>query len=75
MELLDESLTTMLERSQRPLAYFAEVNICHDIALAVTYLHSNDLSSNNVLVIAKSRAKVTDFRMFKLAGKGPKVQP
>ena len=69
MELLDESLTKMLER---PLAYFTEVNICHDIALAVAYLHSNniihrDLSSNNVLVIAKSRAKVTDFGMSKLA--------
>ena len=82
MELLDESLTKMLERSQRPLAYFAEVNICHDIALAVAYLHSNniihrDLSSNNVLVIAKSRAKVTDFGMFKLAqpGAAPTMTP
>ena len=76
MELLDESLTKMLERSQRPLAYFAEVNICHDIALAVAYLHSNDiihrdLSSNNVLIMAKSRAKVTDFGMSKLAGAAP----
>ena len=80
MELLDESLTKMLERSQRPLAYFAEVNICHDIALAVSYLHSNDiihrdLSSNNVLVIAKSRAKVTDFGMSKLAGAAPTMTP
>ena len=80
MELLDESLTKMLERSQRPLAYFAEVNICHDIALAVAYLHSNDiihrdLSSNNVLVIAKSRAKVTDFGMSKLAGAAPTMTP
>ena len=80
MELLDESLTKMLERSQRPLAYFAKVNICHDIALAVAYLHSNDiihrdLSSNNVLVIAKSRAKVTDFGMSKLAGAAPTMTP
>ena len=80
MELLDESLTKMLERSQRPLAYFAQVNICHDIALAVAYLHSNDiihrdLSSNNVLVIAKSRAKVTDFGMSKLAGAAPTMTP
>ena len=79
MELLDESLTKMLEHS-RPLAYFAEVNICHDIALAVAYLHSNDiihrdLSSNNVLVIAKSRAKVTDFGMSKLAGAAPTMTP
>ena len=80
MELLDESLTKMLERSQRPLAYFAEVNICHDIALAVAYLHSNDiihrdLSSNNVLIMAKSRARVTDFGMSKLAGAAPTMTP
>ena len=80
MELLDESLTKMLERLRRPLAYFTEVNICHDVALAVAYLHSNniihrDLSSNNVLIIAKSRAKVTDFGMSKLAGAAPTMTP
>ena len=73
MELLDESLTKMLERSQQSLAYCIEVDICHDIALAVAYLHSNgiihrDLSSNNVLITAGRRAKVTDFGMSKLAG-------
>ena len=52
MELLDESLTKMLERSQQSLAYCVQVDICQDIALAVAYLHSNDiihrdLSSNN----------------------------
>ena len=46
-------------------------NNCHDTALALSYLHSNhiihrDLSSNNVLLIAGSRAKVTDFGMVKL---------
>ena len=76
MELLDESLTKMLERSQQPLAYRVQVDICHDIALAVAYLHSNDiihrdLSSNNVLIIAGRRAKVTDFGMSKLAGAAP----
>ena len=73
MELLDESLTEMLERSQQSLAYCVQVDICHDIALAVAYLHSNDiihrdLSSNNVLIIAGRRAKVTDFGMSKIAG-------
>ena len=71
MELMDESLTPFLERSHKPLPYHTEVNLCHDIALALSYLHSNgivhrDLSSNNVLLIAGSRAKVTDFGMVKL---------
>ena len=80
MELLDQSLTKMLEHSQRSLAYYVQVDICHDIALAVAYLHSNDiihrdLSSNNVLIMAKSRAKVTDFGMSKLAGAAPSMTP
>ena len=71
MELMDESLTQFLEQSHKPLPYHTEVNICHDIVLALSYLHSNgivhrDLSSNNVLLIAGNRAKVTDFGMAKL---------
>ena len=72
MELMDESLTQFLERSQEPLPYHTQVNICGDIVLALAYLHSNDiihrdLSSNNVLMIgAGNRAKVTDFGMAKL---------
>ena len=70
MELMDQSLTLFLKQSLEPLPYYTEVNICHDIALALSYLHSNgivhrDLSSNNVLLIAGSRAKVTDFGMVK----------
>ena len=71
MEVMDESLTRFLERTQEPLPYHTEVNLCHDISLALSYLHSNgivhrDLSSNNVLLMAGSRAKVTDFGMVKL---------
>ncbi len=71
MELMDESLTHFLENSQEPLPYHLEVNLSHDIALAMDFLHSRtivhrDLSSNNVLLIAGSRAKVTDFGMSKL---------
>ena len=80
MELLDESLTKMLECSPQSLAYYIQVDICHDIALAIAYLHSNniihrDLSSNNVLIIAGRRAKVTDFGMSKLAGAAPTMTP
>ena len=71
MELMDDSLTKFLEQSQEPLSFHIQVNICHDIALALAYLHANDiihrdLSSNNVLLIgAGNRAKVTDFGMAK----------
>ena len=71
MALMDDSLTHFLERFQESLPYHTQVNICHDIALALAYLHSNailhrDLSSNNVLLIgAGNRAKVTDFGMAK----------
>ena len=76
MELMDESLTSFLEHSQLKLPYHLEVTISHDIALALSFLHSNgiihrDLSSNNVLMIGNSRAKVTDFGMAKLASENP----
>ena len=72
MELMDDSLTQFLEQSQEPLPYYTQVNLCHDIALALSYLHSNgivhrDLSGKNVLLIGHgNRAKVTDFGMAKL---------
>ena len=78
MELCDESLTAFLERSPGPLSYHVQVNICHDIALALVYLHSNglihrDLTGNNVLIMTGSRAKITDFVMFKLASVNPRM--
>ena len=81
MELMDESLTKFLERSTATIFYHSQLNICHDVALALAYLHSNsiihrDLSSNNVLLIgAGSRAKVTDFGMFKLIDMNPRMTP
>ena len=79
MELMDDSLTHFLEQSEEPLAYHVQVNISHDIALAVAFLHLNrivhrDLSSNNVLLIgAGIRAKVTDFGMSKLTELNPRM--
>ena len=80
MELMDESLTRFLEQSKERLPYHTQVDLCHDIALALAYLHSNgiihrDLSSNNVLLIAGSRAKVTDFGMSKLIDSNPRSTP
>ena len=75
MELLDTSLTALLEESPSspPLPFHTEVNLCHDVSLALAYLHSNDiihrdLSSNNVLLTKERKAKVTDFGMCKLMG-------
>ena len=81
MELCDESLTAFLERSPGPLSYHTvlpQVNIGHDIALALVYLHSNglihrDLTGNNVLMIAGIRAKITDFGMSKLVRVDPRM--
>jgi len=81
MELMDSSLTRFLEQSEEPLPFHVQVGLCHDIALALTYLHSNgiihrDLSSNNVLLIGSGyRAKVTDFGMSKLADVNPRMTP
>ena len=75
MELCDESLTAFLERSPGPLSYHIQLNICHDITLALVYLHSNRLIHRDltVLMIAGTRAKITDFGMSKLATVNPRM--
>ena len=78
MELMDASLTHFLETSSQPIPYHIQVNVCHDIALALSFLHSNgiihrDLSSNNVLLIGNVRAKVTDFGMARLGDQNPRA--
>ena len=72
MELMDENLTAFLKRHQGQLPYNIQVDICSDVTQALAYLHSNniihrDLSSNNILIFAGRRAKVSDFGMSKLA--------
>ena len=78
MELMDKSLTHFLESSPHPIAYHIQANICHDITLALSFLHSNgiihrDLSSNNVLLRGNILAKVTDFGMAKLGDLNPQA--
>ena len=68
MELMDGNLTMLLENPENNIPFRTQVNICHDIAQALSFLHSNDiihrdLSSNNILMIGDRRAKVTDFGM------------
>ena len=78
LELMDDSLTHFLEGSPQPIPYYIQVNICHDITLALSFLHSNkivhrDLSSNNVLLIGNVRAKVADFGMARLGDINPQA--
>ena len=78
MELMDDSLTHFLESSPQPTSYHIQVNICYDVILALSFLHSNgivhrDLSSNNVLLIGNVRAKVTDFGMARLGDQNPRA--
>ena len=79
---MDESLTSFVERAEKagraPLPLHVQLNICHEIALALRYLHQNDiihrdLSSNNVLSLGGKRFKVTDFGMSKLINSGTNV--
>ena len=80
MEQMDDSLTHFLESSPQPIPYHTQINICHDISQALSFLHSNgivhrDLSSNNVtvLLISNIRAKLTDFGMARLGDLNPQA--
>ena len=72
MELMHESLSRLLYRT-KSLPLYIEVNICHDVALALAYLHTlrppivhRDLSSNNILLSQEYRAKITDLGVAKV---------
>lgn len=69
MELMDENLTHFLESSSEEIPYHIQVNLSSDIAQGLSFLHSNEiihcnLSSNNVLLLAGNRAKITDIGLL-----------
>lgn len=72
METMDENLTQFLERINGPMPHERQVQICHDIGLGLAYLHSisrvhRNLSSNNILLLAGKRAKVSDYGISSFA--------
>ena len=78
MELMDDSLTHFLDSSTQPISYHIQINICHDVTLALSFFHSKkiihrDLSSNNVLLCGNVLAKVTDFGMARLGDINPQA--
>ena len=71
MELLDGNLTEFLENSNQPISYCIKASICHDVALALAFLHSYGiihgyLSSNNVLLNSDISAKIGDYGASKM---------
>ncbi len=71
MELMDDNLTNFLRGRGELLPYHIQVNLCHDITKALSFLHSNDiihrdLSGNNVLLFSNLKAKVSDLGMARL---------
>ena len=79
MELMVDNLTHYL-RTPGPIPYHIQVNVCHDVAQALSFLHSSNiihknLCSNNVLLTNSDGAKVTDFGMATLADLNPLSTP
>jgi len=71
MEVLNQNLSQFLEGAGKPLPFHIQLNIGYDVALGLSFLHFNSLvhgsvSSNNVLLIGEgSRAKLSDFGLYK----------
>ena len=78
MELMEQNLTDFVERSSTGVPYHVQVNISHDIALAVYHLHWNgiihrDLSTHNILLTTHYQAKVTGFWKSKMVDSDPSL--
>ena len=66
MEFMNQNLTEYLERESSCLSFTVQVNLCHDISKALSYLHSQgiihgNLTSSNILITEDYRAKVSDY--------------
>ena len=78
MELMEQNLTDFLEGSSTDILYHVQVNISHDIALAVDYLHRNgiihgDLSTDNILLNAHYQAKLTGSWKSRMVDSDPSL--
>ena len=65
MELMEENLTHYLEHCSQHVSYHLQISICHDVVLALSYLHTNnivhmDVSSHSILL--KDSARVAKLR-------------
>ena len=72
MELMDQSLTSLVEKQKR-IEIKVKMSILHDVSLGLSYLHGQDepivhrdLSPNNVLLTAHMIAKIGDLGIAKV---------
>ena len=81
MELMDYSLTSYLETLlyvESGVPFHIQINTCHDVTLALSFLHSNgihrELSGKKVLLSGQPnvRAKVTGSGMASLSQRSPR---
>jgi serine/threonine protein kinase len=75
MELMESSLSTILRNQKRPLPYYVAIDIMHQIAKGVYYLHDMqvahlDLKPQNVLASSISMEDLDPCRIFKLTDYG-----
>jgi len=73
MELMDQSLTSFIEKKAGKIAVETKISILHDVSLGLSYLHARDppvvhrdLSSNNVLLTDHFKAKISDLGLAKI---------
>ena len=60
MELMEENLAKYLKCCSQPVPYHLQVNICHSVASALSYLHANDIThkelcSSNIRLIGNAQ--------------------